>query len=444
MVRVLLAVALLVSAVLFLGTSEPRRRVVRLPAGVVPLYGAWEVGDGVELRGSPSGTVLRVEPSLDERPFDGPGALVVGNDVYLHDFTIDGNRDAMETRTGLPPSDVPFARFTRGNGVYAVGARGLRIDNVKFQNVSGFAVLASRAHDVSLYRVTATDSGSRNAAGRNNATGGILLEEGTTDFRVTQCELLRIRGNGVWTHSLYTSPRNAGGLILRNRFEEIGRDAIQVGHATDVRVEENAGARIGFPEETVDIEDQAIPVGVDTAGNVERSSYARNRFEEIDGKCFDLDGFHDGDVRANECINRGAPEQYRFGNYGIVMNNSNPDMQTRNIRVVENRIEGPSLGGIFVIGTGNLIARNRLIDLNRDHCNEEAARFGCYYAAGEPEMLSSGIYLGKGAARPAAARGNTVEQNEITGFKMSGRCVARAPGIQKDWNTVRDNDCRDK
>src|SRR5271157_1696520 len=439
MVRAFLAMSLLVSAVLFLGTSEPHRRVLRLPAGVVRLDGAWPVGNGVELRGSPYGTVLRMEAG-----FDGPGALIVGNDVYLHDFTIDGNRDALETRTGLPPSDVPFSKFTHGNGVYAVGVCGLRIDNVKFHDMAGFAVLASRAHDVSLYRVTVADSGSRNAAGRNNSTGGILLEEGTTDFRVTQCDLLRIRGNGVWTHSLYTSPRNARGLILRNRFEDIGRDAIQVGHAMDVRVEENAGSRIGFPEDTVDMEEQAIPVAVDTAGNVERSSYAQNRFEEIDGKCFDLDGFHDGEVRANECVNRRPPEQYRFGNYGIVMNNSNPNMQTRNIRVVENRIEGPSFGGIFVIGSGNLIARNRLIDLNRAHCNEEAARFGCYYAAGEPEMLSSGIYLGKGAERPAPARGNTVEQIEITGFKMSRRCVALAPAIQKDWNTVRNNDCRDQ
>jgi hypothetical protein len=59
-------------------------------------------------------------------------------------------------------------------------------------------------------------------------------------------------------------------------------------------------------------------------------------------------------------------------------------------------------------------------------------------------MLSSGIYLGKGAERPAPARGNIVEQNEITGFKMSGRCVVRAPDIQKECNTVRNNDCRDQ
>ena len=439
MVRALLVCTLLALAVLLLDTTAPHRRLVQLPAGVVHLDGAWPVGNGVELRGSPAGTVLRMEPG-----FDGPGALIVGNDVYLHDFTIDGNRAAMEDRTGLPPYDVPFARFTRGNGVFAEGATGLRVDNVHFHDMAGFAVLASRAHDVSLYRVTIADSGSRNAAGRNNSTGGILLEEGTTDFRVMQCDLLRIRGNGVWTHSLYPSPRNMRGVIARNRFAEIGRDAVQVGHATDVRVEENAGVDIGFPVETVDVENRAIPVAIDTAGNVERCSYAQNRFEEINGKCIDLDGFHSGEVRANECINRGAPEQYRFGNYGIVMNNSNPDMRPENIRVVENLIEGPLFGGIFVIGTRNVIARNRLLDLNRAHCNEDAARFGCYYAAGEPDMLRSGIYLGKGAERPAPALGNLVEQNEITGFKMKARCVVSAPGIEAEWNTVRGNVCRDQ
>jgi hypothetical protein len=439
LIRALLASALMVAVALILGTTSPHRRILRLPAGIVHLESAWPVGDGVEVRGSPYGTVLRMEAG-----FEGPGALIVGNDVYLHDFTVDGNRAELEERAGLPSYDVPFARFTRGNGVYAERVSGLRIDNVRFHDMAGFAVLASRAHDVSLYRVTVEDSGSRNAAGRNNATGGILLEEGCTEFHVTQCDLRRIRGNGIWTHSLYTSARNARGVISRNRFEEIGRDAIQVGHATDMRVEENAGVRIGFPVETVDMENRAIPVGVDTAGNVERTSYARNRFEEINGKCFDLDGFHDGEIRGNDCINRGAPEQYPFGNYGIVMNNSNPDMRTQNIRVVENSIDGPLFGGIFVIGTGNLIARNRLLNMNQAHCNEEAARFGCYYAAGEPDMLRSGIYLGKGAERPAPARGNIVEQNEITGFQMRSRCVARAPGIREEWNTVRGNECRDK
>ncbi len=61
---------------------------------------------------------------------------------------------------------------------------------------------------------------------------------------------VRWNGSGVpacGTHSLYTSPRNGPGTITGNRFTQIGRDAIQVGHATRVRVDGNSGSRIGYP-----------------------------------------------------------------------------------------------------------------------------------------------------------------------------------------------------
>jgi hypothetical protein len=125
------------------------------------------------------------------------------------------------------------------------------------------------------------------------------------------------------------------------------------------------------------------------------------------------------------------------------MNNSNPDMQSRNIRIVGNEIRSPLFGGIFVIGSGHIVAGNRLIDLNTARCNENAARFGCYHAPGEPDMLRSGIYLGKGAERPAPAHGNVIERNRISGFRMAGRCIAAAPGVELAANAVRDNVCRD-
>ena len=400
-----LAAGIVVAALAVLALQpQPKHRIVQLEAGIVEVHSEIVVPAGTELRGAPSGTVLHLAPG-----FTGRAAVVVtGDDVVLRDFSIDGNRDALEQRTGLPDSGTPFARFTRANGVLAEGVSQLHAAGLHFRNIAGFAVLASRARNVDLDGLEIADSGSRDAAGRNNTTGGILLEEGTTDFRVAHCTMRAIRGNGVWTHSLYTSPRNARGLIVLNRFEEIGRDAIQVGHATSVRVENNSGRRIGFPEDTVDMEHLAVPVGIDTAGDVDASAYVSNAFEDLNGKCIDLDGFHDGEVRGNTCVNRAAPESYRWGNYGIVMNNSNPDMQSRNIRVTGNAIEGPHFGGIFVIGTGHTIAHNRLLNLNRAHCNEEAARFGCYYATGEPDMLRSGIYLGRGAARPAPARENII------------------------------------
>jgi Right handed beta helix region len=420
--RALAAGVLALAAALLLApgwTNLARGRFVQLAPGTVEVHAEMVLEDGAEVRGAASGSVLRAAAD-----FHGRAMIVVrGNHVLLHDFAVDGNREKLEARLGLPGSDVPFARFTPGNGVLAEGVSHLAIQNVRFREVAGFAVLVSGSRQVAVDGVRVSDSGSRNAAGRNNTTGGILLEEGTTDFRVTQCELRNIRGNGIWTHSLYTSPRNARGVFAENRFDTIGRDALQVGHATEVRVEGNTGTHIGLPINMVDAE----PVGVDTAGNVDRSIYTRNQFSAINGKCIDLDGFHDGEISRNVCLD--------VGGYGIVMNNSNPDMQSRNIRIEENLLDGVKYGGIFVIGEDNTVRRNRLLNLNTAHC-------GCYYTAGEPDMFRSGIYLGRGAARPASARGNRIEENEITGYEMARHCIGGAPSIYPGWNTLRANTCR--
>jgi hypothetical protein len=432
--KLALAFGLSVAAAILVAASGSARSAVELPAGTVEVHAEIAVRGGTELRGAPAGTVLRVAPD-----FTGRAVIVIqGDNVVLRDFTVDGNRDTIETRAGLPPSNVPFARFTRGNGILAEGVAGIAINGVQFRHMAGFAVLVSRSRAVTIDRVTISDSGSRNTAGRNNATGGILLEEGTADFHVSHCDLGNIRGNGIWTHSLYTSPRNRQGAIFGNRFAEIGRDAIQVGHAIGIRVVENSGERIGFPAEIVDVENGAVPVALDTAGNVERSAYDGNRFSEIDGKCIDLDGFHDGEVRGNTCVNRAAATAYPYPNFAIVINDSNPDMRSQNIRILDNLVVGPSLGGIFVIGSGHRIAGNRLLDLNASHCDT------CIFVADEPDMLRSGIYLGRGVAHPTPARGNVIEDNEITGYKMSTRCIATAPGIDRAWNTIRNNRCADR
>jgi hypothetical protein len=401
----------------FVVMPAPRhRRVVQLPPGVVYLQSEMMVGSGVEVRGAPSGTTLRFAPHFSGRSL----IVVTGWDVVLHDFAIEGDRAGNDVRIGLPGYDTPFAKFTRGNGVTAVHAGHLRIFNLRFREMRGFAVLLSAVTDARIDRVQVSDSGSRNYAGTNNTTGGILLEEGTYDFRVTDCDLRNIRGNGIWTHSLYTSARNGRGLISGNRFSMLGRDAIQVGHATGVRVEENSGRLIGYPAEDVDIASGAYAVAIDTAGNVDRSVYARNRFEDINGKCIDLDGFHDGEVRDNTCRD--------LKNYGIVMNNTNPDMQSRNIRVVNNLIDGAMFGAIFVIGNGNLVARNQFLNVKT--------------SGGDPGILSAGVFLGQRAERPAPARDNVIEDNVITGSRMKSRCVVSAPGIPSEWNVVRANRCR--
>lgn len=434
--RILLPVAV-VALALLLGLPAPGPRVVELPAGVVLVHRELIVDNCRELRGAAAGSTLRAAPDFQGR------ALVVvhGRGVVLRGFTLDGNREILERRTGLPPTDRPFAEFTRGNGILAEGVSKLRIENVGFRNIAGFAVLIGRSRDVRIDQVEVADSGSRDRRGRNNTTGGILLEEGTSDFRVTRSAFRNIRGNGVWTHSLFTSPRNSGGWIAFNRFEDLARDAIQVGHATQVRVEDNQGTRIGYPAELVDLEHQAYPVAIDTAGEVDESSYARNRFTEVDGKCIDLDGFHDGDVIGNSCVNRPDAALYPYGNVGILFNDSNPTTRSNHIRVIDNLLDGIKFTGIFAFGQGHTIARNRLLHVNLAHCNEEAAKSGCYYPKDEPYALESGIYLGRGILWPEPPRDIVVEDNEISGFQMKARCIGFAPGVQMADNTIRNNHC---
>jgi hypothetical protein len=416
---------------------------VELPAGVVEVSAEIVLppnAHDLEIHGAKTGTVLRATPDFQGRAiFVVPG----GSNIRLHDFEVAGNRAALARPQGLPPADVPFTRFTRNNAILVENVKGLTVGTLKMREIAGFALVVNHSSQVKIDGVSVEDSGSQNAKGRNNSTGGILLEEGTTDFEVSHCTLKNVRGNGIWTHSLYKSPRNAHGRIVENSVEHTARDAYQVGHAIDIRVENNTALGIGFPVSEVDMEAGAIPVALDTAGNTEKSIYIGNRFEEINGKCIDLDGFHDGEVRNNSCENHEPPEAYKYGNYGIVMNNSNPDMQSKNMIITGNTLDGTMFGGIFVIGTGNTVSHNRLFHINIAHCPDNAAQFGCYLGADELDILRTGIYLGKGAHRPDIAHDNIVEDNIITGFGMGTHCLGVAPGVSLAKNRVARNDCSD-
>ncbi len=413
---------------------------VTLPSGVIEISREivlpYDVHD-LDINGL--GTTIKAAAT-----FRGRALIVIptGRNIKIHDLSLDGNREALSGGIRMPPSGTMFSRFVPDNGIVAEGVTNLEIANVKATGIAGYTILVNAGHGVHIRATQISDSGSLNALKRNNTTGGILLEEGTTDFEVLDCRMANVRGNGIWTHSNSHSARNARGRIAGNAIAMTARDAIQVGHATEIVVENNRGAMIGYPPEEVDIETQAFPVGVDSAGNVDKSIYRNNQFEEVDGKCFDLDGFHDGEVSGNTCVNQEAVKEYPFGHYGLIMNNSNPDMQSRNVRITGNTFDGTLFGGIFVIGTGNTITGNHLLHLNLAHCNEPG-RINCLWAKDQPDLLRSGIYLGAGAERPDLARGNIVENNEISGYGMSRHCIGVAPGVSLADNTVAKNECSD-
>jgi len=443
-VRRLALFALLLTACVTHAPDFSRRTgVIELPAGTLLLHRPLVVAEGardLEIRGNPSGSTLAVAADFQGR------ALIVSKratGLRLTGFRILGNRTSLQTRIGLPPSDVPFARYYSNNGILIEGATRLTIRNLSFTEVANYPVLVSASSGVRIEGVRIEDSGSLSQSGHNNASGGILLEEGTRDFEVRQCTIRRVRGNGIWTHSNYHSPRNAEGVIAGNTIEEVARDAIQVGHATSIRVENNTGGRIGYPPELVDIASYAVPVAIDTAGNVDKSIYVGNQFTDIDGQCIDLDGFHDGEVRDNSCISRQSYDAYPYAQYGIVFGNSNPEMQPVNVTIAGNLIDGAGYGGIFLIGSRHVVSGNRLLGLNRNRCTGDMTQPRCNYAADQPGLLHSGIYLAGGAARPAETVGNQIERNEISGFAIEGLCVAAAPGVSLARNRIEDNRCID-
>jgi hypothetical protein len=414
--------------------------VIQLPSGVTQITEELRLATGAhDLEIVGSGSILKAGEM-----FHGRG-VIVGEGVQrirFREFFLDGNRTALEKPLEMVPPENALRNYYIDNGILLDRVEGVEISNVRFSHVVSFPILVSRSSGVRIHDVLVEDSGSHNAKKRNNLTGGILIEEATRDFEVRDSTFRRILGNGLWTHSLLTSKRLEDGLFARNQFDMIARDAIQIGHATRVKVDSNTGQNIGYPVDAVDVENGGTPVAIDTAGNVDHTEYTQNSFEEINGKCFDLDGFHDGLVKDNRCVSRKRPVDYLFGHFGMVMNNTNPDVRSENVTIEGNLIDGTKYGALFMMGQGHHILRNRFLHINTAQCNE-SKEFLCVYKNDEPNMLDAGIYLGTGVARREKTMGNEIRGNTISGHKMKTRCITAGPGVALAANQVVGNDCSD-
>lgn len=422
--------------------SQTTGKIV-LPAETIEITSELKLAPGahdLEIAGAASGSILAASPSLQGR------ALLVldgARNVRLHDFTIEGNRGKAQRALEMAPPENYFRMWYPDNGILADRVEGLEISRVHIRHVINFPILVSRSQNIKITKADIRDSGSRNAMGRNNLSGGVLIEEGSSHFEVRDSTFVNIAGNALWTHSLRITPRLEDGVFAGNSIDTAGRDGIQVGAATRVQIEDNTIANIGWPVELVDVEHAGTPAGIDTAGNVDRSIYQRNHLSEIDGKCFDLDGFHDGSLKDNTCVNGKDAASYPFGHFGIVMNNTDPGMRSENIQISGNTFDGMKFGGLFLIGSGHTVASNKFLHLDTAGCNESAAQFGCIYKKDEPEMLESGIYLGRAAEHPADTRNNTIRDNIITGHGMARHCIQAAPGVELKSQTIKGNTCTD-
>jgi hypothetical protein len=394
----------------------------------------------IMIRGDPAGSTLVLDAA-----FKGSAAILVDAalDVSLSGFQIRGNRTSLKSDWYLPPVETAFADFYTDNGIVIRHSSHVTVRDVSFQSIRAFPVLINSSSEVTLDGIKIENSGTLNSAGRNNTTGGILLEEGVSKFEVRRSTINRITGTAIWTHSYGRSLRQSDGVIRDNEIGTVGRDAIQIGHATRIRVENNSGSALGFPADYVDVESQGFAVAIDTAGNVDHATYTNNRFTDVNGECIDLDGFHDGEVTDNSCINRKPSEAYPASHYGIAFGNNAPGVDSAGITITGNVLEGFAFGALFLAGSHNRIENNRFLDVNRTHCGTTPVNARCNYALDQPDLLRSGIYLSNNGGRVTETKDNTIRSNVISGFGMKDHCIAAGPGVLLSDNTISGNTCSD-
>jgi hypothetical protein len=418
----------------------PATGVVELPAGETHLRWPLTIPKGskhVTLRGNPKGSVLVLDAA-----FTGRAAIIADgvSDLTLEGFEIQGNRTDLKSDRYLPLKEAAFADFYPDNGIVVRRSDQVVVHDVHFSRIRTFPLIVNASSNVTVDALKIEDCGTLNRAGRNNTSGGILLEEGVSRFEVRNSTIDRITGNAIWTHSRARSPRASDGLIVGNRIATVGRDAIQVGHATRIRVQNNSGAELGFPPEYVDVENHGVAVALDTAGNVDQSAYVDNHFTDVNGQCIDLDGFHDGQVIGNSCTNKNPLDAYPALHYGIVFGNNNPAADSSGIVVTNNLVRGFAYGAVFLIGSGNRIENNVFFDINLAHCGTTPVTARCNYALDQPDLLSSGIYLSDNGGRPAVTKDNLIRANTIQGFGMKTHCMGAAKGVTLPPNA---NNCSD-
>ncbi|MDP9170316.1 MAG: right-handed parallel beta-helix repeat-containing protein [Acidobacteriota bacterium] len=396
--------------------------------------------ENVSIIGDERGSVIVMDAG-----FQGSGAIKADgvDGLKLLNFGIRGNRITMKSPWYLPLKEAAFADYYPDNGIVIRNSRHITVQGIRFSRIKTFPLIVNASSDVAIDSVHIEDCGTLNSAGRNNTSGGILLEEGVSRFEVRHSSFGRIAGSAIWTHSYARSPRAADGVIRDNTIETVGRDAIQVGHATRVRVENNRGSQLGYPIDYVDVETHAVAVALDTAGNVDRSVYTNNRFTDVNGQCIDLDGFHDGEVTRNSCINAKAMEAYPALHYGIVFGNNDPGMQPTGIVIANNTLQGFAYGAVFLVGTHNRVENNRFLNINLAHCGAVPLSARCNYALDQPDLLRSGIYLSDNGGRHTVTRDNVIRGNTLQGYGIKSHCVGSAPAVNAASNMIANNVCSD-
>jgi hypothetical protein len=217
---------------------------VSLPSGVIEI--SREIAlppDAHDLDIHGSGTTLKASDSFRGRALI---SIPAGRNIKIHDLALDGNRDVVGHIAELPPAGVAMSRFVAANGIVAENVTGLEIGPIKATNIAGFAILVSDSHQIQIHHAEVTASGGWNSKRRNSGTGGVAIEERSSDFQINGCLFGVIRGSTI------TILSSSKGKIFENEFRTVARDAIVVRQGTGIAITRNHADQIGVPLEEVD------------------------------------------------------------------------------------------------------------------------------------------------------------------------------------------------
>ena len=197
-----LLLALAVALCLYGADDAALRKALTAKTGAVTLpSGEFEIGREITLPGDAhdleiKGVNTTIRASAE---FRGRALLVLvnGKNVRIHGLSLDGNRDVVGRMFSLPNAGTMYSRFVPSNGFVAENATDLEISDIKATRFAGFALLINSSKEVKLHDIDVTSSGSFNAQRRNNGTGGIVIEEGTTDFEIRRCAIGRATSRGA-------------------------------------------------------------------------------------------------------------------------------------------------------------------------------------------------------------------------------------------------------
>ena len=323
---------------------------VNLPVGIIEISREITLppdAHDLDIRGS--GTTIKASDVFRGRALI---AIPAGRNIRIRDLTLDGNRDAVGHIVSLPPSGTMLSRFVGANGIVAEGVTGLEIGPLKEVHIAGFAILVNSSHNIQIHHVDVTESGGFNAQRRNGATGGIALEEGTTDFQIHGCLLGTIRGTGI---TIRSSER---GKIYENEFRAVSRDAIHVTQGSGIAIDNNHAEQIGIPLEEVD------------AGGA---------------LCMRLDRFNGGQITGNTCseallgaVSIAGAQNKINGNHFTGLNVSRRDSPgiflasgAKDITIENNEISGNGMS-LHCVGAAPDVAAGANKVLKND-CSDEAS-----------------------------------------------------------------------